>query len=453
MKAKCIFPMCVCAVALTLSGCYSNRVAWVEGPEPKVRPELSSKVRFSGTAAQILNAGSCRGNENALDVAVSYTVDSSRDGVGFIGSVNNFCSWLTLWIWPHVCADDYECTVAVSGYGKTAERKFTMGKRAWTSFLLPLAAIPCPGWGDWRSGPRFGGDWFASDEYLAWREKMIAGYASELMTDSFVKELEADKPVCMVLLRNALGESKREQGGDRRPMLAVVVHGDGIPSDFAAIVKQRFERALESSGLYRLVAQMPQAEQISTNGSVGVVNVHVSMDAEKKDGSLGLVSSCSVRFKVRVQPRQGAPMSFENEYYGDFGRDRFIRESERVADAAGRAAKRFCGDYFLQYDFSIVSCDENGEVVVEMPRGLAKEGETVDLYSRELVGAAQDGKALFAESKVAEIVIDKTMGDVMKGRLGKVFDTAKPWRNVSVRKRKAAGELGPFFKFFERLGQ
>lgn len=92
MKEKCILPLSVCALALTLSGCYSNHVAWVEGPEPEVRRELATKVRFSGTAAEILNAGFRRRSGNALDVAVSYTVDSSRDGVGFIGSVNNFCS-------------------------------------------------------------------------------------------------------------------------------------------------------------------------------------------------------------------------------------------------------------------------------------------------------------------------------------------------------------------------
>ena len=443
--------MCVCAVALTLSGCYSNRVAWVEGPEPKVRPELASKVRFSGTAAEILNAGSCRGNENALDVAVSYTVDSGRDGVGFIGSVNNFCSWLTLCIWPHVCADDYECTVTVSGYGKTAERKFTMGKRAWTSFLLPLAAIPCPGWGDWRSGPSFGGDWFASIEYLAWREKMIAGYASELMTDSFVKELEADKPVCMALLRKALDESTPEQGGDRRPMLAVVVQGDGVSSDFAADVKLHFERALESSGLYRIVSQSTPRDQMPADVSVGTVNVHVGMAGTMNGGLQNRSLNGGVRFKVEARPHRASSVAFEKEYFGGFGGHDLTRK--RYADEAQRAAKSFCDDYVLLYDFPVVGCDENGEIAVNMPRGLIREGEIVDLYSRDPVGAAQDGKALFAESKVAEIVIDKTMGDVVKGRLGKVFDTAKPWRNVSVRKHRAADELGPFSKFFDRFGQ
>ena len=66
---------------------------------------------------------------------------------------NNFFSVCTLGIWPYVKTEQSQCHVTVvSPHGK-ASVSYTVGSRTWSSFILPIAALPCPGWGDWRSSP------------------------------------------------------------------------------------------------------------------------------------------------------------------------------------------------------------------------------------------------------------------------------------------------------------
>lgn len=336
--------ICAGLMAIIEAGCFSSRVAWVDGKIPQKPYTFVSDVHFTGDSSSILNrCVSCNTND-LLEVEVSCRLDSERDGVGFWGSVNNILSCLSLCIWPRVSADEYDYTVMVSGYGKTAERKFSVGNRSWTSFLLPVAAIPCPGWGDWRSYPRCNPDWFDSDDYKAWRSEIVAGCAGELMTDAFVGELVDGKKV-------------EEQ------------------------------RRAEGMSLLRAALDSPRS------------------DLGKSCNSASPGNSPATDLQISVAVRE----------------------------------------------FSVVSCSEAGELVLDMPNAGAQKGDVVDLYSREPVnGTSRSGDPLSRDVKVAEVTLVDFAGNVVIGKFGNVMDTSRPWQNVFVRKRPApVARKGSFVDIFK----
>lgn len=193
------------AVSFVLaSGCINSRLAWdaseeVDSPaiggvykvvssskaglESRVFDSMK-KLSQSKTVEFVSDSA-----DNALPVALAVSRGASRETVGAIGSVNNILSVCTLGVWPYVKSSDQPYSVSLvvpfpreNGAiepAPIAQREIVIGERNWASFLIPFAAIPCPGWGDWRKGcSTDSGD----AAYVEYCNKVLAKDALELMT-------------------------------------------------------------------------------------------------------------------------------------------------------------------------------------------------------------------------------------------------------------------------------
>jgi len=191
------------------SGCISSHLAWVEGVEPDVPQSVSANCRFTGDkgpaslAAAILNAN---GNPNgeALELSLFVETDDPEPANGLLAKVNNIASFCTVGIWPWVRSQKRCCTLELVGYGEKVKRQFVIGHRTWSSFILPIGIIPCPGWSNWRSSATFSLDFERGPKQKAWEAALAAAYAGELLTDENLKRFENRRN----LLKNPATPSK-----------------------------------------------------------------------------------------------------------------------------------------------------------------------------------------------------------------------------------------------------
>jgi len=177
------------------SGCISSHVAWVEGWEPDVPEALEANCRFAGDngpaafAATHLNYIG-NPNDEAMEVSIFLEKGEPEPGNGLLAKVNNVFSFCTIGLWPWVRSQDQSCTVEVVAYGEKAKREFVLGHRTWSSFILPIGLLPCPGWGDWRSAATFKLDFERGPGQEMWEADIVAGYVGELLTEDLLAKFK-----------------------------------------------------------------------------------------------------------------------------------------------------------------------------------------------------------------------------------------------------------------------
>lgn len=160
---------CFLLMGLGLCGCFSNRVAWVDD-SPALKGSTGGLYAIGAipggsiTSAEIartqgglnvktgpVDKGEVPAKDSALPVAIGCQEGNPKNVTGGIAMGNNFLSVCTLGVWPYVQSMESECKVTVTSPQGTASASYTVGYRTWSSFILPIAVLPCPGWGDWRS--------------------------------------------------------------------------------------------------------------------------------------------------------------------------------------------------------------------------------------------------------------------------------------------------------------
>ncbi len=190
-------------VACTIfTGCINNKVGWIEeGPDMEgssggvyavgalPNSAISAKEMERVKDEFNLKTGAVDdqavpSKDSALPIAIKVSGGATKDVTGSVASINNFLSVFTLGIWPHVKSEEKTCSVEIITPNGTTSQTYVLGSRTWSSFILPIAALPCPGWGCWRSSPYMTGGEDGLDEFE--RETQM-GMAATLLTSDFYK--------------------------------------------------------------------------------------------------------------------------------------------------------------------------------------------------------------------------------------------------------------------------
>lgn len=264
----------VAAFSLCL-GCVQSKVAWMEGDagsESEFYGNYTVKMQRSAISAKdpsviakdrlvIREIEKCnqRSSEEPLDVCVGLKCISTTEANGGIAYLNNALSVCTLGIWPYVRAKRFEYEVSVtSKYGRYAET-ITEGVRSWSSFILPIAALPCPGWGELRSFSEGCDDSLAkgTDSLI---DRSIVGAFRSIMTKERYETLLEARRTDRRIHREAIGKLRKKiedvdaksDGVDRRPI--VYLDENSVQNNTESQVNEksiidRVENALMMSGM------------------------------------------------------------------------------------------------------------------------------------------------------------------------------------------------------------
>ena len=174
--------------ACTLTGCMSSSVGWFEkGAPPKgtVGGIYAIESNLNGVGENLIKEHGVKVAEkdkrgvpakgSALPVKVRTTSSTTVDATGGIATVNNIFSFCTLGIWPYVKTETCDCTVDIVTPHNKVSKPFSIGMRKWSSFILPIAVLPCPGVGDWRN----------SDRIDVYQQKGAAAAVASILTEEF----------------------------------------------------------------------------------------------------------------------------------------------------------------------------------------------------------------------------------------------------------------------------
>ena len=192
MKVKdCISGTLIATCMLT--GCMSSSVGWIDKGEPpetvtggtyaidsSIKGIDADKLRKDyGVKIGEIDKKEVPARDSALPVKVSATSGKVVDVTGAMGTVNNFFSVCTLGIWPYVSTETCDYTVEISSPMNKSSYPLTIGKRKWSSFILPIAALPCPGWGDWRG---------SSDGFEFYQQEAAGTVITSVLTEKFYND-------------------------------------------------------------------------------------------------------------------------------------------------------------------------------------------------------------------------------------------------------------------------
>ncbi len=184
----------------SLTGCFSNQVAWLEsgsidGKAQGVYAVSGSIVermeRENGLEVKPVDGSKVPAKGSALPITVRTSGGSSRDTTGSVAMVNNVFSVCTLGIWPFVKSEEISQEAQIQTPNGVKKVTCVVGSRKWSSFLLPISVLPCPGLGDWRSGAYM--DVVAGDspEFATFKDGILAStIASKLDTNFYTSEMD-----------------------------------------------------------------------------------------------------------------------------------------------------------------------------------------------------------------------------------------------------------------------
>ncbi len=190
------------AVLAMMSGCVNNKVGWTDDA-PDIKGStggIYAVGALSGSDVTAKEMERVKGNYNlktalvdgnaaptqdsALPIAIKFSSGEKKNVTGTVGAINNFFSIFTLGIWPYVKTEERPCSVEVKTPRGGCTQAYKLGYRTWSSFILPIAALPCPGWGTWRSTPYMSESNDGSSDFE--RDAML-GMATTLLTDEFYR--------------------------------------------------------------------------------------------------------------------------------------------------------------------------------------------------------------------------------------------------------------------------
>ena len=174
--------------ACALTGCMSSSVGWFEKESPPkgtVGGIYAIESNLNGVCDDLSKEYGVKIAEkdkrgvpakgSALPVKIRTTSSTAVDATGGIAAVNNIFSFCTLGIWPYVKTETRDCTIDIVTPQNKVSKPLSIGMRKWSSFILPIAVLPCPGWGDWRS----------SDRVDVYQQKGAAAVVASILTEEF----------------------------------------------------------------------------------------------------------------------------------------------------------------------------------------------------------------------------------------------------------------------------
>lgn len=292
----------VVLAASVMVGCMNSRLAWDGSKELVTKPtggvyavtqpllgtELEKPVLdlMKRHASERNVKFATTVDEKALPISVSVKQGTHRPTAGAIAAVNNVFSFCTLGIWPYVSSEETAYQVSVMGLfpcesgvvvpESIAYRDVVIGERSWSSFLVPFAAIPCPGWGDWRRGMSMNEE---KGAFLEYRNTTLAADTMALLTDEVYREnlekfksqrtaMLARREKAVRLLQGSLSEKQKrmvESQEDLRPIILLdekyFTLRDGLEGT-RNIVMENVEDALGSLGVFRIISKQTVANNI-----------------------------------------------------------------------------------------------------------------------------------------------------------------------------------------------
>ena len=263
MRKVCVNAVTISAFAL-LGGCVGSRIAWVEkeslaegatgGNYLLVSADVE-RLPFNAkkVSEDLAKRGKCE-EEVVLPVRVSVEDYGKRESNGVGSFINNVFSVCTLGIWPYV--KSYERTVDLKVASPTDEKgqQIVFGEREWSSFILPIAALPCPGWGDWRGRQ--------SDTDQAFRADYEGKAVADLLTKDFYAESSKKYCTALAQISKSIEDSPQvDVNEDMRPIFLVDskdVHvrckGEGVAINIEGVM-DLMEDCLKDTDLCRVLTK------------------------------------------------------------------------------------------------------------------------------------------------------------------------------------------------------
>ena len=231
-------PAAYCRVALTtalissgviLTGCINNQVGWIEDGDTLKGTmggvyavtkadgvDLHSMKVSHGLKTGEMETGKIPVKDGPLPISINASSGSTADITGAFGMINNFFSICTLGIWPFVKTENCMCNVTVKTPQGEVSKPYVLGMRRWSSFILPIAALPCPGWGDWRSSPSMSGSGHMPTDF---KNQMAAEVLSGILTEEF-NRTEMNKYVEAIQRQHAAQAEKERQWMEKKRKVA-----------------------------------------------------------------------------------------------------------------------------------------------------------------------------------------------------------------------------------------
>ena len=495
MKVRAVL---ACAFLAFVTGCIGSKVAWVEkgSSAPGEKGGCYNLISGdSGTAARI--GGSFKAIEDdlvrkgtgmkvKLPVHVYVEEKDAKDTSGAGSVINNFFSVCTLGIWPYVKSAERAVDVKVMSPTDSASQQLVFGEREWSSFILPIAALPCPGNGDWRSAVDFRSighnnrgsqDWFGNSRRE--HEKIAV---ADLLTRDFYQS--STKKFSAILKQISEGTQIGAGNGGGLPIFLLDsrdVHfrcnGEGIELIDADGVVDLMGDCLKDSGVcdvrtkkavVRSVQEQAVFATMSTEGG-GVADVEspdyrVEVSVEryrfkkgqkqsvikrkhtfKKDSVIHATATkvvADVQMVINVIDFKNGKTIFSENMTGEckdvsVGGVSINRKGSKAVDgkvlsteekymhsAVASIMSRFAAKLKYMQKFHVIGCLESGDLEIDASDHIFRPGErAVMIRLGEEKTSRRTGLQTRAEHEVAKVVIINSTSSSSIARIEEVMDS------------------------------
>ena len=445
---------------IALSGCIGTKVVWVERESV---PEGEPGGNYMFVSTDEVSKGLAKTNEDfggvRLPVRVSTNGHEKRDANGAVASVNNLFSICTLGIWPYVKSYEQEVDLKVTSPTGEKEQQIVIGGREWSSFLLPIAAIPCPGWGDWRGLVSDNADW-------DFRRDCEGKAVANLLTKDFYAEASRKYSAALSQIAKSVEDGQRgDVNEDMRPIFLVDpkdVHvrckGDGADINVEGVLdimedclkdtdlcrvltKKSVERSLKEQALFAtLSGKTEDLSQIAAPAyrvelSIERYKFKVEFKEYQKvrkhtfkkasvSKSTDTIVAADVQIVIKVVDLKTGLLCLSENLHGECsdvstaasfsGRKgesssdgKMLSSSEKYLNAAvGKIMDEFANRVKEMQKFSVVSCSEDGVVTIDATDRVFNVGEQVSLFKLGDAKVSQrTGRTTRSETCVAKAVV------------------------------------------------
>lgn len=467
MRKACANAVTISAFAL-LGGCVGSRVAWVE-KESVAEGETGGNYALVSADAERLPFNAKKVSEDlakrgkceegvALPVRVSVDDQGKREASGVGASINNVFSVCTLGIWPYVKSYERTVDLKVASPTDEKERQIVFGEREWSSFILPVAALPCPGWGDWRGRQ--------SDTDQAFRAEYEGKAVADLLTKDFYAESSRKYCTALSQISKSIEDSPQvDMNEDMRPIFLVDpkdVHvrckGEGTDIDVEGVMdlmedclkdtdlcrvltKKSVERSLKEQALFAAltgegeeVAQIAapayrvelsierykfknETKQVSRtkkhtfkkksvwNSSVTTVAADVQIVIKVVDLKTGMLYLSE---NLQGECSDGSTATtFSGRKGGRSNGGKMLGANEKYMHAAvGQIMEKFANRVKEMQKFIVISCTKDGVLTIDGTDRVFKVGERVALFKLgDAKASRRTGRATRSETCVANAVV------------------------------------------------
>lgn len=496
----------VIGLALFHAGCMSNAVKWVETPVENVSKPVGKYVVKSGAQSTAINAhmakvlGRDADDEMAEDVVpVSILLKKTNDKetTGALASFNNVFGYCTLGFWPIITGQEAEFDVTVSTPYANKVRSFSLGGRVWQSYLSPLSAIPCPGWGDVREEVRNSANIFSETDQLT--VETAGKIAASCLDEAFYDKALGRKRKVLANFKEAAKRTEKSNMStrDRRPIVllddqvGISIGGNNGSSDnidqsgagfqskqkvgnvavdmakltskledklmrlgFHVVSKRTMANDMRERELFSILTGNDVGTKLSSPAyrvSMEVFNSRVYLrQASTIVNSVGKRCVSEIFFKVtnletaeteitKKYKDEAESKSMSGSYRGKHGHHKTMVGSgiksdvDLMDEAIDKCMNQFFADFLPSFSYPIVACTDSGEVTLEIPEGSVSVGTVLSVLSREGAGRVKN------EKEVARLCVKSVTRDCCVAEIESVKDTSTEWKPFVRIDRTCAG--------------